>query len=39
MTGQVDVFKESMTASATALGSTYLAEMLQKSKTLQRHLM
>ena len=38
-TGQVDVFKASMTASATALGSTYLAEMLQKSKTLQRHLM
>ena len=38
-TGQVDVFKASMTASATALGSTYLAEMLQKSTTLQRHLM
>jgi prephenate dehydrogenase len=37
-TGHVEAFKESMTASATALGPTYLAEMLQKSKTLQRHL-
>ena len=36
--GNVETFKESMTASVTALGSAYLAEMLQKSKTIQRHL-
>ena len=38
MTGHVEAFKESMTASSTALGSAFLTEMLQKSKTLQRHL-
>jgi len=38
MTGHVEAFQESMQASATALGPAYLAEMLQKSKTLQRHL-
>jgi prephenate dehydrogenase len=38
-TGNVEAFKESMAASATALGPAYLADMLQKSKTLQRHLM
>jgi len=37
-TGNVEAFKESMAASATALGPAYLAELLQKSKTLQRHL-
>jgi prephenate dehydrogenase len=36
--GQVDVFKTSMTASATALGPAYLGELLQKSKLMQRHL-
>ena len=36
--GNVAVFKESMRNSATALGPAYLAEMLQKSKILQRHL-
>jgi prephenate dehydratase/prephenate dehydrogenase len=38
MIGHVEAFKESMKVSATALGPAYLAEMLQKSKTLQRHL-
>jgi prephenate dehydrogenase len=37
-TGNVEAFKESMTASAAALGPAYLADMLQQSKTLQRHL-
>jgi len=36
--GNVEAFKESMAASATALGPAYLAELLQKSQTLQRHL-
>ena len=36
--GDVEAFKESMTASAAALGSAYLAEMLQKSQLIQRHL-
>ena len=38
MTGHVEAFKESMTASSTALGPAFLAEMLLKSKTLQRPL-
>jgi prephenate dehydrogenase len=38
MAGHVEAFKESMTASVAALGSAYLTEMLQKSKTIQRHL-
>ena len=37
--GNMDVFKQSMTASADALGSTYLSDMLEKSKTIQRHLL
>lgn len=37
--GHIDVFKESMTASAESLGSTYLSEMLEKSKVIQRHLL
>lgn len=36
--GDVEAFKESMTASAGALGAAYLAEMLHKSQTIQRHL-
>jgi len=36
--GQVEAFQDSMVASAAALGPAYLAEMLQKSKTIQRHL-
>jgi len=37
-TGNVEAFKESMAVSATALGPAYLADMLRKSKTLQRPL-
>ena len=36
--GNVEAFKESMTASAIALGPAYLAEMLQKSQIVQRYL-
>jgi prephenate dehydratase/prephenate dehydrogenase len=36
--GNVTTFKEAMRNNAAALGTTYLAEMLQKSKILQRHL-
>jgi prephenate dehydrogenase len=36
--GNVATFKEAMRTNATALGTTYLAEMLQKSRILQRHL-
>ncbi|MEE9146415.1 MAG: prephenate dehydrogenase/arogenate dehydrogenase family protein [Candidatus Tectomicrobia bacterium] len=38
MAGDIDVFKEKMAASATALGPAYLAEMLSKSKALQSRL-
>ena len=36
--GHVEAFKEGMMTSATELGSAYLAEMLQKSQRIQRHL-
>jgi prephenate dehydrogenase len=36
--GHVETFKESIAASITALGPAYLAEMLQKSRTIQSHL-
>ena len=36
--GNMHAFKDSMTTSATALGSAYLAELLEKSKVIQRHL-
>jgi prephenate dehydrogenase len=36
--GNMHAFTESMKASAMALGSSYLAEMLEKSKIIQRHL-
>lgn len=36
--GETQTFKESMIASATALGTSYLADLFEKSKTLQRHL-
>jgi prephenate dehydrogenase len=36
--GNRHAFKEGMTTSATALGSAYLAELLEKSKVIQRHL-
>ena len=36
--GNFTVFKESMHNSAAALGPAYLAEMLQKSRVIQRHL-
>lgn len=36
--GNMHAFKESMTTSATALGPAYLAELLEKSKVIQRHL-
>src|SRR5262249_1039903 len=36
--GNVEAFKESMTASAVALGPAYLAALLQKSHIGQRHL-
>jgi prephenate dehydrogenase len=37
--GHIDAFKESMTTSAAALGPTYLSDMLEKSKAIQRHLL
>jgi prephenate dehydrogenase len=36
--GNMQAFKDSMTTSATALGPAYLAELLEKSKVIQRHL-
>lgn len=36
--GNVEAFREAMSASATSLGPAYLADMLQKSQVLQRHL-
>ncbi|MGE3537741.1 MAG: prephenate dehydrogenase/arogenate dehydrogenase family protein [Candidatus Tectimicrobiota bacterium] len=36
--GDMTAFTESMQASAQAFGSAYLAEMLQKSRLMQRHL-
>jgi hypothetical protein len=36
--GNMQVFKEGMVTSATALGPAYLAELLEKSKVIQRHL-
>jgi prephenate dehydrogenase len=36
--GDVDTFKAHMVASATALGSSYLQDMLEKSKIIQQHL-
>jgi prephenate dehydrogenase len=36
--GDVDTFKAHMVASATALGSPYLQDMLEKSKIIQQHL-
>jgi hypothetical protein len=38
MAGQTDTFKNSMVESAQALGPTYLEEMLQRSRAIQRHL-
>jgi hypothetical protein len=35
----MDVFKNSMTHSAKALGPGYLTAMLEKSKIIQRHLL
>ena len=37
--GNMDAFKDSMTHSAEALGSSYLADMLEKSKLIQGHLL
>ena len=39
MAGNMDAFKDSMTHSAEALGSSYLADMLEKSKLIQGHLL
>jgi prephenate dehydrogenase len=36
--GNMQTFKDSMTMSATTLGSAYLADLLEKSKVIQRHL-
>jgi prephenate dehydrogenase len=36
--GHMQAFKESMSTSAAALGPAYLAELLEKSKVIQRHL-
>jgi hypothetical protein len=36
--GEIQAFKDSMTASAATLGDAYLADLLEKSKALQRHL-
>ncbi len=38
ITGDVDMFKDTMVSSATELGPTYLQEMLNKSKIIQQHL-
>lgn len=38
MAGQTDAFKNSMVESVQALGPTYLEEMLQRSRAIQRHL-
>ncbi len=38
MKGDVETFKDTMISSASALGPTYLQEMLQKSKIIQQHL-
>jgi len=38
MAGKTEAFKESMSTSTAALGPAYLAEMLQKSQIIQRHL-
>ncbi len=38
MTGDVETFKDEMVSSATELGSSYLQEMLEKSKMIQQHL-
>jgi prephenate dehydrogenase len=38
ITGQTDTFKTSMVESVQALGPTYLEEMLQRSRAIQRHL-
>ena len=37
--GDTEPFKNSMSTSATALGPAYLADMLEKSKVIQRHLL
>jgi prephenate dehydratase/prephenate dehydrogenase len=37
--GNMDAFKETMTTSVSVLGSTYLADLLEKSKAIQRHLL
>ena len=37
--GNTQAFKDSMMTSATALGEAYLADLFEKSKTLQRHVL
>lgn len=37
--GNMDAFKETMTTSASVLGPTYLADLLEKSKAIQRHIL
>jgi prephenate dehydrogenase len=37
--GNTQAFKDSMISSATALGEGYLADLFEKSKTLQRHVL
>ncbi len=38
ITGDVKTFKSTMVSSATELGSSYLQDMLEKSKVIQQHL-
>jgi prephenate dehydrogenase len=37
--GNIQAFKDGMTSSAAALGPAYLADLFEKSKTLQRHVL
>jgi prephenate dehydrogenase len=39
MAGHIQTFKDSMTRSATALGTPYLTELFEKSRALQRHVL
>lgn len=39
MAGDTEAFKTSITTSRSALGATYLADLLEKSKAIQRHLL